>query len=288
MIFQKFSKFFKDFLLLIKHRLTTLVVFTTGMGYLIARKGEIDLLNFIITILGVFLVVGSANAMNQVFEQKVDGMMKRTAGRPLPSNRMKKETAILIAILMLIFGEYMLYKFVNSISAALALIAFVIYVFAYTPLKRITPFCTFIGAIPGAIPPVIGWTAVRGQIELGAIILFGIQFIWQFPHFWSIALLCKSDYERAGFKVLPSSDDRVTAINLVIYTFMLLPMGLMPTIAGFAGKYALIISILGGSLFFLQTLSLLRENSARSAKKIMFMAEIYLPLILVFLLIDKI
>ncbi|MCS7229407.1 MAG: heme o synthase [Candidatus Kryptonium sp.] len=288
MVFQKFSKFFKDFLLLIKHRLTTLVVFTTGMGYLIARKGEIDLLNFVITILGVFLVVGSANAMNQVFEQKVDGMMKRTAGRPLPSNRMKKETAVLIAVLMLIFGEYMLYKFVNSISAILALIAFIIYVFAYTPLKRITPFCTFIGAIPGAIPPVIGWTAVRGQIELGAIILFGIQFIWQFPHFWSIALLCKSDYERAGFKVLPSSNDRVTAINLVIYTFMLLPMGLMPTIAGFAGKYALVISILVGSLFFLQTLSLLRENSTRSAKKIMVMAEIYLPLILVFLLIDKI
>lgn len=287
-MFRSFSIFLNDFLLLIKHRLTSLVVFTTAMGYLIANRGGIELFNFIMTILGVFLVVGSANAMNQVFEVKVDGMMKRTAGRPLPSRRMQKKTAILISILMLVSGQYILYKFVNGISGLLALIAFVIYVFAYTPLKRITPLCTFVGAIPGAIPPVIGWTAVRGQIELGAIILFGIQFIWQFPHFWSIALLCKSDYERAGFKVLPSSDNRITAVNLVIYTFMLLPMGLMPTIAGFAGKYALVVSIFGGGLFFLQTLSLFKDNSMRSAKKIMLMAEIYLPLILIFLLIDKI
>ncbi|CUT00198.1 protoheme IX farnesyltransferase [Candidatus Kryptobacter tengchongensis] len=287
-MFRSFSIFLNDFLLLIKHRLTSLVVFTTAMGYLIANRGDIELFNFIMTILGVFLVVGSANAMNQVFEVKVDGMMKRTASRPLPSRRMQKKTAILISILMLASGQYILYKFVNGISGLLALIAFVIYVFAYTPLKRITPLCTFVGAIPGAIPPVIGWTAVRGQIELGAIILFGIQFIWQFPHFWSIALLCKSDYERAGFKVLPSSDNRITAVNLVIYTFMLLPMGLMPTIAGFAGKYALVVSIFGGGLFFLQTLSLFKDNSMRSAKKIMFMAEIYLPLILIFLLIDKI
>ncbi|CUS95880.1 heme o synthase [Candidatus Kryptobacter tengchongensis] len=287
-MFRSFSIFLNDFLLLIKHRLTSLVVFTTAMGYLIANRGDIELFNFIMTILGVFLVVGSANAMNQVFEVKVDGMMKRTASRPLPSRRMQKKTAILISILMLASGQYILYKFVNGISGLLALIAFVIYVFAYTPLKRITPLCTFVGAIPGAIPPVIGWTAVRGQIELGAIILFGIQFIWQFPHFWSIALLCKSDYERAGFKVLPSSDNRITAVNLVIYTFMLLPMGLMPTIAGFAGKYALVVSIFGGGLFFLQTLSLFKDNSMRSAKKIMFIAEIYLPLILIFLLIDKI
>ncbi|CUS93669.1 heme o synthase [Candidatus Kryptobacter tengchongensis] len=287
-MFRSFSIFLNDFLLLIKHRLTSLVVFTTAMGYLIANRGDIELFNFIMTILGVFLVVGSANAMNQVFEVKVDGMMKRTASRPLPSRRMQKKTAILISILMLASGQYILYKFVNGISGLLALIAFVIYVFAYTPLKRITPLCTFVGAIPGAIPPVIGWTAVRGQIELGAIILFGIQFIWQFPHFWSIALLCKSDYERAGFKVLPSSDNRITAVNLVIYTFMLLPMGLMPTIAGFAGKYALVVSIFGGGLFFLQTLSLFKDNSMRSAKKIMLMAEIYLPLILIFLLIDKI
>ncbi|CUU06529.1 protoheme IX farnesyltransferase [Candidatus Kryptobacter tengchongensis] len=287
-MFRSFSIFLNDFLLLIKHRLTSLVVFTTAMGYLIANRGDIELFNFIMTILGVFLVVGSANAMNQVFEVKVDGMMKRTASRPLPSRRMQKKTAILISILMLASGQYILYKFVNGISGLLALIAFVIYVFAYTPLKRITPLCTFVGAIPGAIPPVIGWTAVRGQIEIGAIILFGIQFIWQFPHFWSIALLCKSDYERAGFKVLPSSDNRITAVNLVIYTFMLLPMGLMPTIAGFAGKYALVVSIFGGGLFFLQTLSLFKDNSMRSAKKIMFIAEIYLPLILIFLLIDKI
>jgi len=287
-MFRSFSIFLNDFLLLIKHRLTSLVVFTTAMGYLIANRGDIELFNFIMTILGVFLVVGSANAMNQVFEVKVDGMMKRTASRPLPSRRMQKKTAILISILMLASGQYILYKFVNGISGLLALIAFVIYVFAYTPLKRITPLCTFVGAIPGAIPPVIGWTAVRGQIELGAIILFGIQFIWQFPHFWSIALLCKSDYERAGFKVLPSSDNRITAVNLVIYTFMLLPMGLMPTIAGFAGKYALVVSIFGGGLFFLQTLSLFKDNSMRSAKKIMLIAEIYLPLILIFLLIDKI
>ncbi len=285
---KKFLNAFNDFLILIKHRLTSLVVFTAGMGYLIANRGLFDWVHFTLTVVGIFLVVGSANAMNQVFEVKVDGMMRRTAGRPLPSRRMKKEMAILIAVLMLVLGEFILLKYVNLISAGLAFIAFAIYVFAYTPLKRLTPLCTFIGAIPGAIPPMIGWTAVRGQIEFGAIILFGIQFLWQFPHFWSIALICKADYEKAGFKVLPSSDARITAINLVIYTFMLLPMGLMPTIAGFAGKYALLASIFGGSLFFVQALSLLKDNSTRSAKKIMLMAEVYLPLVLIFILIDKI
>jgi len=285
---KKVSNFLGDFLILIKHRLTSLVVFTTVMGYLIANRGVVDWFGFIMTVIGVFLVVGSANAMNQVFEAGVDALMKRTAGRPIPRGRMKKHTAILIAILMLIFGQFILYTYVNFISALLALIAFLIYVFAYTPLKRITPLCTFVGAIPGAIPPVIGWTAVRGEIELGAVILFGIQFLWQFPHFWSIALICKSDYERAGFKVLPSSDSRSVAINLAIYTFMLLPMGLMPTIAGFAGKYALLVSVFGGALFFVQALSLLKDASVRSAKKIMLTAEIYLPLILIILLIDKI
>lgn len=258
------------------------------MGYLIVKRGNLDFLNFTLTILGVFLVVGSANAMNQVLEMDVDGMMKRTAKRPLPSGRMEKRTAILISVLMLVLGQFILIKYINWISALLAFIAFVLYVFVYTPLKRVTPLCTFIGAIPGAIPPMIGWTAVSGRIELGAIILFGIQFLWQFPHFWSIALICKSDYERAGFKVLPSSNDKNTAVNLAIYTFMLLPVGLMPTIAGFAGKYALLVSLFGGGLFFLQTLSLLKDNSLRSAKKVMLMAEIYLPLILVFILIDKI
>ncbi len=258
------------------------------MGYFIANRGVVDWFGFAMTVIGVFLVVGSANAMNQVFEAEVDALMRRTAGRPIPRGRMKKGVAILIAISMLILGQFILYVYVNFISGLLALIAFVLYVFAYTPLKRITPLCTFVGAIPGAIPPVIGWTAVRGEIELGAVILFGIQFLWQFPHFWSIALICKSDYERAGFKVLPSSDSRSVAINLAIYTFMLLPMGLMPTVAGFAGKYALIASVFGGGLFFIQALSLLKDNSVRSAKKIMLMAEIYLPLILIILLIDKI
>ncbi len=284
----KFLNTMRDFLILIKHRLTSLVVFTTAIGYLIAKRGNFDWLNFMLTVFGVFLVVGSANAMNQVLEVDVDGMMKRTAKRPLPSGRMRKQMAILVSVSMLILGEFILVKYVNFVSALLAFIAFIIYVFIYTPLKRMTPLCTFVGAIPGAIPPVIGWTAVRGQIELGAIILFGIQFLWQFPHFWSIALICKSDYERVGFKVLPSKDDKNTALNLVIYTFMLLPMGLMPTIAGFAGKYALLASLFGGSLFFIQSLSLIKDSSVRSAKKIMLMAEIYLPLVLIFLFIDKI
>ncbi len=287
-MFLKFLNSTQDFLILIKHRLTSLVVFTTAVGYLIANRGNLDWLNFVLTVLGVFLVVGSANAMNQVLEADVDGMMKRTAKRPLPSGRMKRQTAILVSILMLILGQFILLKYVNFISALLAFVAFVIYVFIYTPLKRMTPLCTFVGAIPGAIPPAIGWTAVRGQIELGAIILFGIQFLWQFPHFWSIALICKSDYERVGFKVLPSKDDRNTAVNLAIYTFMLLPMGLMPTIAGFAGKYALVASLFGGALFFIQSLSLIKDSSVHSAKRIMLMAEIYLPLVLVFLFIDKI
>jgi protoheme IX farnesyltransferase len=284
----KFLNSTRDFLILIKHRLTSLVVFTAALGYLIAKRGTLDWLNFTLTVFGVFLVVGSANAMNQVLEADVDGMMKRTAKRPLPSGRMRKQTAILVSILMLILGEFILVKYVNFVSALLAFVAFTIYVFIYTPLKRVTPLCTFVGAISGAIPPMIGWTAARGQIELGAIILFGIQFLWQFPHFWSIALICKSDYERVGFKVLPSKDDRNTALNLVVYTFMLLPMGLMPTMAGFAGKYALLASLFGGSLFFIQSLSLIKDSSVRSAKKIMLMAEIYLPLVLILLFIDKI
>ncbi len=277
-----------EFLLLIKHRLTMLIVFTTAMGYLIALRGKLDWFHFLSVILGVFLVVGSANAMNQVFEAEADSKMKRTMRRPIPSGKMSKGEATFIAIVMLILGLVILYKFVNLLSALLSLLAFVIYVFAYTPLKRITPLCTFVGAIPGAIPPVIGWVAVSGKIELGALILFGIQFLWQFPHFWSIALICKADYERAGFKVLPSENDRVNAVNLVIYTFMLLPIGLMPALAGFAGKYAFIVSSLGGILFFVQSIKLLKDVSVKSAKKIMLAAEVYLPLILILLLIDRV
>jgi protoheme IX farnesyltransferase len=277
-----------EFLLLIKHRLTMLIVFTTAIGYLIALRGKLDWFHFLSVILGVFLVVGSANAMNQVFEAEADSKMKRTMRRPIPSGKMSKGEATFIAIVMLILGLVILYKFVNLLSALLSLLAFVIYVFAYTPLKRITPLCTFVGAIPGAIPPVIGWVAVSGKIELEALILFGIQFLWQFPHFWSIALICKADYERAGFKVLPSENDRVTAVNLVIYIFMLLPMGLMPALAGFAGKYAFIVSSLGGILFFVQSIMLLKDVSVKSAKKIMLAAEVYLPLILILLLIDRV
>ena len=279
---------FNDYLLLIKFRLTSLVIFTTIVGYLLGAVGGFDLFHFLATVIGVFLVVGSANGMNQVLEIDADSRMRRTAGRPLPSGRIRIGEAIFILALMLILGLTLLINFVNTLSALLTGIAFLIYVFIYTPLKRVTSLCTLIGALPGAIPPVIGWVAVRGELSYEAVILFAIQFLWQFPHFWSIALICENDYKRAGFKMLPFSNRKDTALQIAVYSFMLVPMGLISGLFGLVSLYATVGLVLCGAVLFIQSIPLLKTCSIDSARKLMITAEVYLPLILTIMAIDKI
>jgi protoheme IX farnesyltransferase len=186
-------------------------------------------------------------------------------------------------------GISLLWIFTNPLTTGLGILSMLLYVFAYTPLKRVGPIAVFVGAIPGAMPPLLGWTAATGAISYEALIIFGIQFIWQFPHFWAIAWVSDEDYKRAGFKLLPSGggQDLNTAIQIMIYTLFLLPLGLLPSYFGLVGLNSGIVATICGVLFLAQTFSLMRDCSRKSALKIMFGSFIYLPVVQIAYLLDK-
>ncbi|MFA0776769.1 MAG: hypothetical protein PVTTEEND_000483, partial [Candidatus Fervidibacter sp.] len=194
-----------DYLQLIKLKLSALVLFTVALGYLLALRNPLPLVigHWLLTLLGSFLVIAAANAFNQVWEREADGRMRRTMNRPLPAERMSVTEAFCAAVLMALVGLTTLALATNWLTTFLAGLALGLYVLAYTPLKRRTEFCTLVGAVAGALPPVMGWTAVRGEINGEAAALFALQFLWQFPHFWAIAWLYRDDYQRAGFRMLP-------------------------------------------------------------------------------------
>jgi protoheme IX farnesyltransferase len=216
--------------------------------------------------------------------------MKRTSTRPLPTNRVNVVEAIQFAVFCGLIGFGLLYLFTNTLTLLLSLLSLILYSFVYTPLKRVGPIAVFVGAIPGALPPLLGWTAATGTITHEALIIFGIQFIWQFPHFWAIAWVADEDYKNAGFKLLPGGGkkDFNTAINIMIYTLFLLPLGLLPTYFGLTGITSGVIVTICGILFLAQTFSLMKDNSRKSALKIMFGSFIYLPIVQISYLLDKI
>jgi protoheme IX farnesyltransferase len=187
-------------------------------------------------------------------------------------------------------GTAILIKFTPVITVLLSLLSMVLYSFVYTPLKRVGPIAVFVGAIPGALPPLLGWTAATGFIDYQALIIFGIQFVWQFPHFWAIAWVADDDYKKAGFKLLPSSGqkDLNTAIQIMIYTLCLIPLGLLPATFGITGINSAVVVTVCGVLFFSQTFSLMRSGDRRSALKIMFGSFLYLPIVQIAYLLDKV
>jgi protoheme IX farnesyltransferase len=278
------------YLELLKPRLSMLVAFSCAFGYGLATRGQMDWKVLVILTLAGFLLSGASVTVNQVIERDFDALMERTKSRPLPTNRVTVSEALIFAGLCGLVSIALLWKFTNALTVSLSIVSFILYSFVYTPLKRIGPIAVFVGAFPGALPPLLGWIAATGGISHEALIIFGIQFIWQFPHFWAIAWVADDDYKKAGFKLLPSGGGRDlnTAIQIMIYTMFLIPLGLLPAKFGMTGLDSAIVATVCGVAFFAQTFSLMKTGSRKSALRIMFGSFIYLPVVQIAYLLDKI
>lgn len=277
-----------DFSKLIKLRLTFLVVFSASISFLIGSKvnGHIDWTNWVKLIIGGFLVTAAANCFNEIIEKDLDRLMKRTCDRPIPAGRMTTGQALVMGLFMAIFGTYLLGQ-LNLTAGYLSVFSILLYAFAYTPLKRKSPIAVFVGAIPGALPPLIGYVAAHEKIDAIALILFGIQFVWQFPHFWAIAWVLDDDYKLAGFRLLPSGKrDLASAIITFIFTLILVPVSLLPTFYSYGGYYVGIVSLLCSLVFLYLAFILLRTRQIDSAKKLMYGSFFYLPVVQLMFLFD--
>jgi protoheme IX farnesyltransferase len=239
-------------------------------------------------LIGIGLVSSGTAALNEVMEHDVDAHMRRTALRPIPAGRMSLLHATLVGLIASVGGSIYLAVFTNPLTGLLTLLTSVVYLVAYTPLKRVSPICTFVGAFPGAMPGVLGWTAARGQLEWGTLVLFGILFIWQFPHFFSIAWLYREDYAKGGIKMLPvvEDDGRSTAWRIIAYSVILIPLSVLPTFMGMAGKIYLVGAVVLGFalLYFGMRLSFLKlplvsPQSKMRARHLLQATVIYLPLL---------
>lgn len=278
-----------DVIQLSKVRLTSSVVFSAIAGYFIAG-GSYDSLHLFYLIVGGFLVVASSNGFNQLIEIDLDSMMKRTENRPLPTKRMNPKEALLISLLMGLIGVSLLFL-INFRSGFLGAFSVFLYVLAYTPLKRISSISVFVGAFPGAFPFMLGWVAVTNSYDIEALILFSIQFIWQFPHFWAIAWVSSEDYQRAGFKMLPGPKDRSTAFKALIYTIFLIPISILP-VFGIAGKLQLslvaaLLAVVAGLWFLTKAVKLFKTLDDADARMLMISSFIYLPILQLIYVIDK-
>lgn len=274
---------------LLKFRLSFLVAFSCVFGFVLASS-NVNWLTLMMLFIGGLLLSGSSGAINQVMERDLDKRMIRTMNRPLPTNRVTVREAIGFAIFCFILSVAILLIFTNLFTTILSVVSMILYCFAYTPLKRVGSVAVFVGAIPGAMPPLLGWVAATGSISHEAWIIFGIQFIWQFPHFWAIAWVADDDYKKAGFKLLPwgGQKDLNTAIQIMIYTLFLLPLGLLPAKFGVTGIDSAIVATICGVLFLAQTFSLMKTGSRLSALRIMFGSFLYLPIVQIAYLLDKV
>lgn len=275
---------------LVKFRLSFLVAFSCGFGYVLASGGHLNWAHLAWLCLGGFLVSGASITINQIIEKDLDKLMSRTMDRPLPTGRLSVKEAAIFAMVIAGIGLTILTLYTNTLTTLLSLLSMVLYSFVYTPLKRVGPIAVFVGAIPGALPPLLGWTAVTGMITYEALIIFGIQFIWQFPHFWAIAWVADEDYKKAGFKLLPSGGqkDLNTAIQIMIYTLFLIPLGLLPAKFGITGIDSAVVVTICGVLFLSQTFALMKNGSRKSALRIMFGSFLYLPIVQIAYLLDMI
>jgi protoheme IX farnesyltransferase len=276
---------------LLKFRLSALVTFSAVFGFILGHTSpSFSWAGLAGLVFGGFLISGASGAANEILERDLDKLMKRTQGRPLPMNVISVMEAQWFALMTALTGIGMLWFFTNPLTTYLGILSMILYVFVYTPLKRIGPVAVLVGAIPGAMPPLLGWVAATGAITYEAMIIFGIQFVWQFPHFWAIAWVSDDDYKRAGFKLLPlgGKKDLNTAIQIMIYTLFLLPLGLLPTYFGLTGINSGIVATLCGVLFLAQTFSLMKDCSQKSALRIMFGSFLYLPIVQIAYLLDKV
>jgi protoheme IX farnesyltransferase len=279
----------KIFFELTKFRLSLLVSLSSVFGFLISSK-SVDMIDIFILLIGGYLVSSSSVINNQIIEKDLDKLMERTKKRPIPTDRVSINKSIIISVTSMIIGLFLISFYLNNFAALLSFISLILYSFVYTPMKKIGPIAVFVGAIPGALPPLIGWVASTGQITLEAIIIFSIQFIWQFPHFWAIAWMYDDDYKKVGFKLLPNNGEKnlKTAVNIMIYTLFLIPLGLLPTIFGITGIISGAVAVLLAIIFLAQTFKLINDYSRDSALKVMFSSFIYLPIVQISYVLDKI
>lgn len=274
---------------LVKARLTALVVLTTLVGFYAGSPRGIDYALMIHAVLGTALVACGAAALNQLLERDHDRGMRRTEDRPLPSGRMTPDTVLIVGGLCTAAGLIYLALAVNLLTSLLGAVTWVSYLFVYTPLKRITTLNTVIGAIPGAIPPLMGWTAARGQIDLGGWALFAILFFWQLPHFLAIAWMYREDYERAGFVMLPvvDPDGARTGRQALSHCLGLLPVSLAPTVLNVTGVIYFFGAFVLGVIFAWSAFQFSRKLDRPSARRLFFVSIIYLPLLLGLLVFDR-
>jgi len=281
----------RDYMLLIKFSLSFMVVFSAVISYLLAPAVVQYNWGYIILLfVGGMLVTGSANAVNQAVEKDTDAMMKRTAKRPVAAGRMSLTEAWTFAIVSLVAGLLILAVYFNILSAIIALVSWFIYAYMYTPLKKVSSVSVLVGAVPGALPCLIGWAAGQGELSIGGWVLFSIQFFWQFPHFWAIAWIAHKDYTHAGFKLMPSVEGptKYSAIQSVIYSLVLIPVGTLPYLVGMSGMLSFWIVLAANLMMLWQSIRLYREMETKAARRVMFGSYIYLPVVLLALLADKI
>ncbi len=289
----------KDYLQLIKLSLSIMVVFSSVISFMLTTGFEAfedKWLKILLLFAGGMLVTGSANAINQTVEKDTDALMKRTAKRPVAAGRMSAEHGWAFAIIAGVLGVFILGNYFNWLSAGLAAFSLFLYAFIYTPLKKVSSIAVLVGALPGALPCLIGWTAGEGELSMGGWILFGIQFLWQFPHFWAIAWVAHTDYSTAGFKLLPADKgpSKFTALQTVIYSLLLLPVTLLPYFTGMCsyddvkGIISVVLVLAANVFMLMRCIRLYQTMEVSAARKVMFGSYMYLPVVLLALLMSKI
>lgn len=284
----------RDYFQLIKFTLSFTVVFSCVVCYLMAPGITYDLRMVLLLFVAGMLVTGSANAINQAVEKDTDAMMRRTLRRPVADGRMSQQEAYVFALVAGVAGVLMMWYFFNFASAALSAFSLFVYGYIYTPLKKISSIAVLVGAFPGAFPCLIGWVAGFSADEpiwwTGGLILFAIQFLWQFPHFWAIAWVAHTDYSKAGFKLLPADKGptKFTAMQAVMYSVLMIPVGLLPQYVGLTGGYSLWIVLAANIFMIVQCVRLYLQMDVKAARRVMFSSYIYLPIVLLALLADKV
>jgi len=274
---------------LTKPRITFLIVLTAAAGFALASPGRVDYAALCSAMLGIALLSSGIATLNQYMERDLDALMRRTADRPLPSGKLLPWEALLFGAGLTVLAEIYLAVLVNPLSAILGLTVIAGYLFAYTPLKTRTTLSTMVGAFPGAVPPLIGWAAARGSIGIEAWVLFAILFLWQFPHFLAIAWMYREDYGRAKILMLPvvEPDGRVTAQQIIVYTLLLLPVSLLPTVLGISGKVYLYGAIILGLLFLYSSVRAALSKSRQEARRLLLASVIYLPLLFILMVLNR-
>ncbi len=277
------------YLELTKPRITFLIVLTAAAGFALASPGRVDYRAMLTAMVGIALLSSGIATLNQYMERDLDGLMRRTANRPLPSGKLLPWEALAFGGGLTVLAEIYLAALVNPLSAVLGLTVISGYLFGYTPLKTRTSLSTFVGAFPGAVPPLIGWASARGTIGVEAWVLFAILFLWQFPHFLAIAWMYREDYTRAGILMLPvvEPDGRVTGQQIVLYTVMLLPVSLLPTLLGTAGKIYFVGAVVLGLAFLCFSLRAAFSKSRQAARQLLLASVIYLPLLFILMVLDR-